>query len=402
MTMGTLQLHEHKLTPAVALTPEQRDLLLQLVPKLSIMPTPGQTEVYDLTPGSYVGAVQVGDFAVEIQPKVPVERVFLMLSYALGEWKPLDNEFLFDEEVGLVEAIVPAFVDLVKHALRKGILQGYRSIEESLQTVRGRIRFGDQIRWRFGLAPPIEVRHDEYTEDIEENRLIKAAITRLGRLRIRSFKVRASLRSFDAALARVATVHYDRSCLPEITYNRLNERYRSTIELAKVILRDGSLDLRSGKVSATAVIFDMNRVVEDFVVEAFRDALGLSERSFVQGAKGRHIWLDEARSLRLEPDISWWDGDTCRFVGDVKYKVLSETTTRNSDVYQLLAYTIATGLPTGMLVYAGLGDKRVTHRITLANKRIVVRSLNLAGRWTEVLEQIAAFAEEIRAMPVNL
>ena len=47
-----------------------------------------------------------------------------------------------------------------------GLLQGYRHEEEALHTVRGRIRFNDQVNRRFGVPLLLEVAFDEFTEDI--------------------------------------------------------------------------------------------------------------------------------------------------------------------------------------------------------------------------------------------
>ena len=63
--------------------------------------------------------------------------------------------------------------------------------------------------------------------------------------------------------------------------------------------------------------------------------------------QGRTIRLDEENALRPKPDLSWWRGRRCLFVGDAKYKLTEEG--RLSDLYQLLAYCIATGLDSGLL-----------------------------------------------------
>jgi len=65
------------------------------------------------------------------------------------------------------------------------VLQGYRMDDDALTTLRGRWRIGDQIRQRFGTVPPIEVSYDDFTEDIEPNRLLRAAVHRLMRLPVR-------------------------------------------------------------------------------------------------------------------------------------------------------------------------------------------------------------------------
>ena len=63
--------------------------------------------------------------------------------------------------------------------------------------------------------------------------------------------------------------------------------------------------------------------------------------------------LDEAGRVRLQPDLSWWDGRVCTFVGDAKYKRTKDERVPNADLYQMLAYATALDLPGGLLVYAG-------------------------------------------------
>jgi len=391
--MKHLTLTEYQTTRGVALTKEQRDGIATVAPSLTISPTIGAEDCYDLTPGSYVGAINVRNLAVDIRPKLPVERVLFLLSYALDPRHFRSTGFDFSRHDDVVEAIVPGFAFQVRQALRQGLLQGYRIEEDCLKTVRGRIRFADQVRDRFGICPPVEVRYDEFTVDVLENRLLKAALARLRMLRIRSRAARHALRSFDSVLAEVELVYFDPRNLPEVTYTRLNEHYRSASELAKLILRNTSFELGHGGVRAAAFLVDMNQVFENFVVVAMRERLGETATTFPQGAAGRRIYLDEACRVRLRPDISWWTGAACRFVGDVKYKRIDVQGIKHADLYQLLAYCVATDLPGGMLIYAAGEAEPATHRVVMLGKELEVVTLDLSESPEEILGQIARLCQ---------
>ena len=79
--MKQLQLTEYKTTTGIQLDPAERDFLSSHVPSLDIHPTPGTIDHYDLTPGSTIGALRHQSLAVEIRPKVPIDRVLFLLSY---------------------------------------------------------------------------------------------------------------------------------------------------------------------------------------------------------------------------------------------------------------------------------------------------------------------------------
>ena len=391
--MRYLTLKEYKPRTGVELSVEERDFLRES--KIDVAPTQGAQGRYDLTSGSWIGALRTGSLAVEIRPKIPLDRVMFLISYALDPSKWRDTGFDFGVEDSLVEAVVPGFVRQVRRAFRRGVLQGYRVEEDALATVRGRIRFDDQIRRRFGIAPPIEVRYDEFTEDIDPNRLIKAAIRRLRRMRLRSQSTRNLLREFDGALASVSAVEYHPGRLPEVAWSPLNAHYCPAVELAKLILRSCSFELRHGQTRSTSFLVDMNRVFEDFVVTALRETLGVTQHTLRQGAT---LHLDKARQIDVRPDLSWWESGQCLFVGDVKYKRLDAGEIKHADLYQLLSYAIAADLPRALLVYAsGQGDSGV-HEIDHVGEELTISTLDLKRAPDEILGQVGQLAERISGM----
>ncbi len=395
---GLPPLTEYETREAVHLSQIELRTLQRLAPWMSIAPSAVAESCYDLKPDSHVGTLNLGTATIEIRPKLDVGRVLFLISYSMGLAAWTDEDFEYAERASLLEAIIPGFMANVRRAFLGGLRQGYRIEEAALQSVRGRVRFADQIRDRFGLMPPIEVRFDEFTEDIELNRLVKAALNRLGRLPIRSDRQRQSLRAFDSVLSNVTLVAYHPRHLPKINYTRLTEHYRPAVELAKLILRSTSFELGRGEARASTFIVDMNDVFEDFVVVALRDALNLSERSFPQGAKNRRLRLDEARVIGLEPDLSWWDGDECTFVGDVKYKRVSAKGVKHPDLYQVLAYAVAADLPASLLVYAKGEDEPVGHRVVHLGKRLEIVTLSLDGDIEDLMEQIDRLADKVRLL----
>jgi 5-methylcytosine-specific restriction enzyme subunit McrC len=170
------------------------------------------------------------------------------------------------------------------------------------------------------------------------------------------------------------------------------------VALARLVLRAASFDLAQGGVQAAAFLVDMNEVFEDFVAVALREALGLAERVFPQGARGRWLRLDEAGAVGLKPDLSWWEGSSCTFVGDAKYRRVSAAGVENADLYQLLAYAVAADLPGGLLVYAAGEGAPVTHQVVHVGKRLEVTMLDLGGSPEGILTQVHRLARQVRGL----
>ena len=368
--MRQINLQEYQYSELHTLSVVERDLLSDAIPSLTIVPAPGESEKYILRPGSTVGALEIGDLSVLIQPKISISQLLSMGCYAMGLYKQQDKRlFDFAQDETLPDTIALAFVSAARRAFSRGLLHGYRRREEALPTIRGRVRFAEQLRRRFGAPFPVEVRYDEFTDDILANRLIKAAVSRLRTMRLRSRVARGGLGWVAGMLDGVSHVEFAPNDVPEVLFDRLNEHYRGVVGLARLILRHSAFEAGRGRVRASGFLMDMNRVFQEFVTVALREALNLSERVFQE----RHIpSLDVDGKLGLRPDLTWWTSGVCTFVGDVKYKNITEKRAPEADLYQLLAYTTALDLPGGLLIYAQ-GEADVTvYEVRHSGKRLEV------------------------------
>ncbi len=379
------------------LSDSQRDALLgeQKALGLTIQPVMGVENTYTLTPGSTVGAVEIGDLSVLIRPKIGIPQLLSLACYAMGVFTSQEERsFDFEEEQALPDVLALALAVAARRAFSRGLLHGYRTEEEALHTVRGRIRFADQIRQRFGIPLPVEVRYDEFTDDIKENRLVKAAAMRLGGMRLRSQEARKDLGRVAATLENVSLTEFSPKDVPEVRFDRLNEHYRGVVGLSRLILRHSAFESTRGAVRATGFLMDMNVLFQEFVTVALREALGVSEHVFLEKNINP---LDDGGKIKLRPDLTWWHGGKCLFVGDAKYKV-ADGRIHHDDLYQLLAYVTALDLPGGLLIYAQGETDTATYDVRDSDKRLEVAALDLRGSLDAVLARVDGLADRIREL----
>ncbi|WP_217253922.1 McrC family protein [Streptomyces sp. AC602_WCS936] len=360
--------------------------------------TPGR---WSLRAGSKVGAVNVTvpgvrePFTVRVAPKVPIARLFFLLGYSLdakGAWR--DGEVDVAEYRDLVPALAHALERQTDRALRQGLLQGYRTTEESSLVVRGRIREADQVRRRFGAMLPVEVTYDEFTTDIAENRILRTAVERMLRLPGVPRDVRRGLLHQRVRLADVTPVVRGQPT-PRWRPTRLNARYRGALRLAQAILDGASAEHAPGGLRIDGFLFDMNQLFEDFVTVALREALRGSG-SVARLQDSHH--LDEASAIRMRPDFVLYgpDGVPCA-VADAKYKAERRGGYPDADLYQMLAYCTALGLEDGHLVYAKGNASHAAHRVRHAGIVIHQHALDLDQEPARLLADIAQVASRMRA-----
>lgn len=329
---------------------------------------------------------------VRIVPKVSISRLFFLLGYALNPRGWREDQVELAEHPDLLPALAHAFERQAERALRQGLLQGYRRTEESAWVVRGRLREAEQLRRRFVATLPVEIEYDEFTTDIPENQILRAAVDRLLRLPGIPAPVRRRLLHQRSRLQDASPLTRGVKSLPAWSPSRLNARYVPALRLAEIILRGGSVEHDAGTVRVDGFLVDMAKIFEDFVTVAIReqliaDAAGSGDTVKLQA---RHH-LDEAGTVLLKPDLVWYDAARRPLaVIDAKYKAEKPDGFPGADLYQLLAYCTVLGLPEGHLVYAKGNAAHADHVVRRAGIRIHQHALDLQQPPDAILAQIVS------------
>ncbi len=406
--MREVKLKEYRKSDSLPLSEEQKSGLRRILKEheLAIRPADGRPGYYTLTPTSTVGVVQVGDLLVSIQPKLRISRVLFLASYAFDDFRVRpEDHVIFKDAPDIMQAMARLLFVTARRAFSRGLHRGYRSREEALTTVRGRIMIAEQIRRRMGHPIPIEVRYDEFTEDITANRLVKAAAVMLARMSLRDPTARAGLHQILARLTNVGFVEYSPSDVPDVRFNRLNEHYRQVVALSRLVLRHASIEpWEAEKRETPGFLMDMNVVFEKFVERALREELN----KICEGTlKGQYTTtLAKNGQVRLRPDLTFWqrrprpgrNDFVCTFVGDAKYK-RPQGRIADSDLIQVLLYTIALDLPRGLLVYADAeGSVPQPVEIRHIGKRLEAFAFNLSVSRQELLNRVRDLACQVCEM----
>ena len=137
----------------------------------------GQAEI---TSTSWVGVVRFSNLEVHVVPKLAGGDlgVLRMLAYTsdLDMLRSLPDQRLPSQGRNLFDLLCLLLSQETQRLLRDGLLRDYRTVEESLDVVRGRLRYRDQLLRRYGQLDQLECRFDEHDSDVPENQFIAAAL----------------------------------------------------------------------------------------------------------------------------------------------------------------------------------------------------------------------------------
>lgn len=392
--MRRITLTEFQTQYGIELAVDERDALHRLHPGIRIEPTPGSQDRYNLTADQHIGVVSLPHVVVEVRPKVPMASVLFLISYACNLISWFTQQPRFDHDSGMTEILALMFARSVEHTTRRGLLNGYSTRDETLIAPRGRLDFEEQFRRQKGAALPVAVRHDVFTADVVENRVLLAALDVLRRMPLRSPLARRELIRAEHLFGAVTLQRFRQGEIPSIVFTRLNEHYRPALSLATVVLRSATLEFAAGNAHGVAFLVDMNRAFEAFIRTALQYFLRLMGRRLADRAP--MLALDEAGRVPLRPDLCVLEGQRIVWVGDAKYKRLPAGGYENADLYQMLAYTVALDLQHGTLIYAADdGFPSGEHVVVRAGKRLRVIALDLAAPPARILQQLNRIAESI-------
>ncbi|MEO3936795.1 hypothetical protein V3N99_08565 [Dermatophilaceae bacterium Soc4.6] len=334
-----------------------------------------------------VGAVARGDLVVRVAPKIGAVQVLRLLAMADGAADlALDDERVeVADDADLSAVLARLFVLEAAHALAAGPLRGYRTEDQTLSVLRGRLRLREQYLRRFGQLSPLEVTVDEWTVDTAENQLIRSAALVLLALPGVAAGVEADLRRVDRMLAEAARLVPGAS-LPGWQPTRLNARLHALLGLAELTLRHVSVESTAGDTVVHGFRVNMAHLFERLVARLLAE---------VDPAWSAQVTLplDHRDTLVIRPDLVRDDGTGWTGVADTKYKVLDDAgKVSNADIYQLVTYGARLGLTTGHLIYADGGTPPPRYEVIGADTAIAVHRVDLTASPDQLRAQVSVLA----------
>jgi 5-methylcytosine-specific restriction enzyme subunit McrC len=376
-----------------SLTPEQgRALAASGV--VTAAPSAYRPGVWLVGPAGKVGVARIANIEIRIKPKVEIARLLFLVGYAEhgAEWR--SDTVPVAEAADLVPVVAQALWRQTERSIRQGLLPGYLVVEESAQVLRGRLRESEQLHRHHGLPLPLEIRHDEFTTDIPENRILRTACERMLAVPRVDAESQRMLRRLLRDFSDVTPISRG-DPIPEWQPSRLNARYHAALRLAELVLRATSVEHESGGIAVNGFLLDMPQLFEDFVTTALQEALVATYGGRVQGQETNY--LDEAAQVILRPDIVWKVRGSTVAVIDAKYKAEKLAGYPNADLYQLLAYCTVLGLPNGHLVYAKGNEEPARHRIRRSGVEIFCHAVDLSLPPDRLISQMQDLARTIAA-----
>lgn len=259
----------------------------------------------------YVGLVQLNNGTqIEIYPKVSESAVeakkilsrllsvYLEIPYSDSFGKLLDSP-----EVSFMEYFISVYVRECMKIMKSGMLSGYTSVEENSTTMQGSIVFSENIRKNLTHRERLYVRHDVFTPDRSENRLMKTTANLMQKLS----HDHQNSQNLKKILLFLDDVKLSDNCdidFANCINTRNSKKYSVILNMCRLFLKSKSRKGFSGKYVSCALLFPMNEIFGAYVAGIVRNN---NKGKVVMTRQAGKYLSSEPNFFPMFPDIAVYD-----------------------------------------------------------------------------------------------
>lgn len=299
---------------------------------------------------SYVGVITVKDLTIYVLPKADKEakegtddkklwqnRLIFMLSqvYKLNVQTTAPSNLQWRPNV-LLNIFLKKFLNEVAVLLNRGLIKTYRKTDGNRTALKGKLLFNKQIAYNCVHQERFYVRYTTYDYNHILNRIIRQALRAIHNITNSSdIKGRATSTLFN--FPELDEIAVTPELFSRLIFDRKSEDYRTVIKLAEMILLNYSPDLHHGSNHVWTLMFDMNKLWEEFVYVTLKRKL---MDCTVRPQKQMTLWESDSNRKTVRADIVVEkDGDF--FVLDTKWKMPrydGKIVPSDADLHQMYVY----------------------------------------------------------------
>ncbi len=320
---------------------------------------------------SWVGVIKYKNTHIQILPKlisdieydetaenkeIVKSQILKNLIYMLSYTKKLDirtNECakLSTAKNPFIEILIREYANSLFNCLKRLTPKKYVREEDNLNYLKGKIKFNENIKYNCTNQAKFYCEYDEFSQNNILNQLFLFVSTCLYNISNDSYN-KKTLKFIMNYYSDIKLVRFDRFKAEKIKLSRSQELFKKPFNLAKMFVEKTSVDLSKNKFENITLIWDMNKLFEEFIFEIMnKNRNKLSCTLFPQ--RGRKLLIGDTNKKRNTfVDIMIEKDKTDKIVLDTKYKKFATSNDfSNSDVYQVCTYCLIHGAKKAILLY---------------------------------------------------
>jgi len=343
---------------------------------------------------------------------IPIRNLWHMLLYAWNE-APIFTHWSWQdvESAPTLDALLASILaKLIQQRMRIGLGRSYVDQSRSIQGIRGRINFPENLRQRTFERGEAYCDFQQYSANAPKNQIVRSTLARLvqtgnfGADRDQAEALRHSLRQLTRSLDGIDLIELNVDFIRRQGLSHNDRDYRLMLAICELVLQRQMPTETIGKYTLPAIERDvlvLYNVYERFVANFYRIHL----KGYTVKAQSRLSWhakYDNPYLPSMQPDLVIQNDRSGEIIVlDTKFtaKSLIENEWGKeifdpSHLYQLYAYLSSQAhvseehrTASGILLYPAVRSK-LSEKVELQNHLIRIKCVDLTMPWQDIEAQL--------------
>lgn len=301
---------------------------------------------------SYVGIIKFKNTQIEILPKLisknenDRETILKNLLFMLSYTKKLNintsnSAKLSKAKNPFLEVLIREYANSLFDCLKRLTPKSYIREEDNLNFLRGKLKFNENIRYNCTNKAKFYCEFDEFSENCGLNQLFYYVSNCLYSISQDS-QNKTILKTIIDYFCDIKLVKFDTYKCKKIKLTRQQQMFEKPFKLAKMFVEHSSVDLSKNKFENITLVWDMNKLFEEFIYQVIRRKI--KGVTLVRNQYGKYLLeqgeQDKQKRRLTKADIIVEKGNE-KIIIDTKYKkLINFDSVSSSDLYQVGMYCV--------------------------------------------------------------
>ena len=344
---------------------------------------------------SYVGVIKYKKTQIEILPKLIahikneegkisdeerkqiIDNLLFMLSYTKKlNIKTSDSAKLSQDKNPFLEVLIREYAVSLIECLKRLTPKNYIREEENLNYLKGKLLFTQNLKYNCANKAKFYCEYDEFSENCILNQLFYFVAQCLYTV-TKNSKNKQLLKMITDYFCDIKFVKFNSNMCEKIKLTRQQQLFEKPFKLAKMFVEHSSVDLSKNKFENITLLWDMNKLFEEFIYQVIRRKINDQSIKSVAYQAPKKL-LNKGSHRHTKADIIAEKTDGSKIIIDTKYKKLTAfSDVAIDDLYQVGMYCQLHDEPdiefdNGKLI---LNETLSLHEVLLKNKEYVAQDI---------------------------
>lgn len=314
---------------------------------------------------NYVGVIQIGGTTIEILPKADklntqspteIDHWHKVLLKMLAHCKKIKVNAVSEATLrkkyqSLLDLYFELFLSEVSQLLQQGLIKRYNQNNGNVLALKGRLHFAKNIQQNVIRQERFYTTHQVYDYNHLVNQILYKTLKVLKTISNNTYLIDGVNRLLSN-FPEIKEVEINKAHFDKLTSNRKTAPYNEALKIAKMILLNYSPDIKGGDENMLALLFDMNKLWEEYI---YRMLLKVNDSSIKVSFQNRDkFWENKL----IKPDIvitktEIIDDEEVKtnYIIDTKWKVKEYAEPDDDDLKQMFVYNLYWQSQKSMLLY---------------------------------------------------